>query len=165
VILEDLDNGLSGVMRELLAEIGERLRFIDERLRKYDLTILRLFRDDERCQRVAAVEGVGPVTATALVAAVGNATDFKSGRELAAYLVPRHRATGSSDTAARAPAGRPGSSFVAVPMWRQWHWRTRMPECCGRCSAEGRAIDQRRFPPASCRFSKPGPRHLASLRL
>jgi len=96
VILEDLDNGLSGVMRELLAEIGERLRFIDERLRKYDLTILRLFRDDERCQRVAAVEGVGPVTATALVAAVGNATDFKSGRELAAYLglVPRHRASG-----------------------------------------------------------------------
>jgi transposase len=96
VILEDLENGLSGVMRELLAEIGERLRFIDERLRKYDLTILRLFRDDERCQRVAAVEGVGPVTATALVAAVGNATDFKSGRELAAYLglVPRHRASG-----------------------------------------------------------------------
>jgi transposase len=96
VILEDLDNGLSGVLRELLAEIGERLRFIDARLRKYDLTILRLFRDDERCRRVAAVEGVGPVTATALVAAVGNATEFRSGRELAAYLglVPRHRASG-----------------------------------------------------------------------
>lgn len=96
VLLEDRDNRLSGVMRELLGEIGERLRFIDERLRKYDLTIQRLFRDDERCQRVAAVEGVGPLTATALVAAVGNATDFKSGRELAAYLglVPRHRASG-----------------------------------------------------------------------
>jgi len=56
-ILEDGDNGLSGVMRELLAEIGERLRFIDDRLHKYDLTIQRLFRQDERCQRVAAVEG------------------------------------------------------------------------------------------------------------
>lgn len=96
LLLEDRDNGLSAVMRELLGEIGERLRFIDERLRKYDITIQRLFRQDERCQRVAAVEGVGPVTATALVAAVGNATDFKSGRELAAYLglVPRHRASG-----------------------------------------------------------------------
>ena len=96
VILEDQDNGLSGVMRELLAEIGERLRFIDDRLRQYDLTIQRLFRQDERCQRVAAVEGVGPVTATALVAAVGNATEFRSGRELAAYLglVSRHRASG-----------------------------------------------------------------------
>ncbi len=96
VILEDQDNGLSGVMRELLGEICERLRFIDDRLRKYDVTIQRLFRQDERCQRVAAVEGVGPVTATALVAAVGNATEFRSGRELAAYLglVPSHRASG-----------------------------------------------------------------------
>jgi transposase len=96
VILEDRDNGLSGVMRELLGEIGERLRFIDDRLRKYDSVIQRLFRQDERCQRVAEVEGVGPVTATALVAAVGNATDFRSGRELAAYLglVPSHRASG-----------------------------------------------------------------------
>ncbi len=95
-ILEDRENGLSAVMRELLEEIGERLRFIDDRLHKYDLTIQRLFHQDERCQRVAAVEGVGPLTATALVAAVGNATDFKSGRELAAYLglVPRHRASG-----------------------------------------------------------------------
>jgi len=95
-ILEDRDNGLSGVMRELLAEIGERLRFIDDRLRKYDLTIHRLFHQDERCRRLAEVEGVGPLVATALVAAVGNATEFKSGRELAAYLglVPRHRASG-----------------------------------------------------------------------
>ena len=83
-------------MRELLGEIGERLRFIDDRLRKYDSIIQRLFREDERCRRVAEVEGVGPMIATALVAAVGNATDFKSGRELAAYLglVPRHRASG-----------------------------------------------------------------------
>jgi len=96
VIIEDRDNGLSAVMRDLLGEIGERLRFIDGRLRKYDSTVQRLFRQDERCQRVAAVEGVGPVTATALVAAVGNASDFRSGRELAAYLglVPSHRASG-----------------------------------------------------------------------
>jgi transposase len=91
-LLEDRDNGLSAVMRELLGESSERLRFIDERLRKYDLTIQRLFRHDERCQRLAEVEGVDPLTATALVAVVGNATEFRSGRELAAYLglVPRH---------------------------------------------------------------------------
>ena len=96
LILEDRDNRLSGVMRALLEEIGERLRFIEERLRKYDLTIHRLFREDERCQRVAAVEGLGPLSATALVAAVANATEFRSGRELAAYqgLVSSHRASG-----------------------------------------------------------------------
>src|SRR5260221_7478046 len=96
MILEDRDNGLSGVMRELFGEIGERLKFIEERLRQYELRIQRLFRQDERCRRLAEVEGVGPLIATALVAAVGNASEFKSGRELAAYLglVPRHRASG-----------------------------------------------------------------------
>jgi len=96
VILEDRDNRLSGVMRELLMESGERLKFIDDRLRMYNSIIQRLFRQDERCRRLAEVEGVGPLVATALVAAVGSATEFKSGRELAAYLglVPRHRASG-----------------------------------------------------------------------
>jgi hypothetical protein len=42
LILEDGANGLSGVMRELLREIGERLKFIEERLRQYDLWIQRL---------------------------------------------------------------------------------------------------------------------------
>jgi transposase len=100
VILEDPDNGLSGLIRELIGEISERLKFIEERLHQYDLRIQRLFREDERCRRLAAVEGVGPLVATVLVAAVGNATEFKSGRALAAYLglVPRHRASGGRTT-------------------------------------------------------------------
>jgi len=103
LLLEDRDNGLSAVMRELLSEIGGRLRFIDDRLRQYDLTIQRLFRHDERCQRVAAVEGVGPLTATALVAAVGNATDFRSGRELNG--LSRTGATPSGQRRAHGAAG------------------------------------------------------------
>jgi transposase len=79
-----------------VSEIGERLKYLEDRLRQYELRIQRLFRRDERCRRLAKVEGVGPLIATALVAAVGNAAEFRSGRELAAYLglVPRHRATG-----------------------------------------------------------------------
>ena len=96
LILEDADQRLSSIMREILGEIGERFEFIEERLRQYELRIERLFRQDQRCRRLAEVAGVGPLIATALVAAVGNATEFNSGRELAAYLglVPRHRATG-----------------------------------------------------------------------
>jgi len=95
-ILEDADHRLSGIMREILSEIGERLKFIEARLHQYELHIERLFRQDPRCRRLAEVAGVGPLIATALVAAVGNAAEFKNGRELAAYLglVPRHRATG-----------------------------------------------------------------------
>ena len=96
LILEDADHRLSSIMREILGEIGERFEFIEERLRQYELRIERLFRQDQRCRRLAEVAGVGPLIATALVAAVGNATEFNNGRELAAYLglVPRHRATG-----------------------------------------------------------------------
>jgi len=53
--------------------------------------------DDERCQRLAEVEGVGPLVATALVSAVGNAREFRSGRELSAWLglVPRQHSSGN----------------------------------------------------------------------
>ena len=52
---------------------------------------------DERCRRLAKVEGVGPLVATAVVAAVGNASEFKSGRELSAWLglVPRQHSSGN----------------------------------------------------------------------
>jgi transposase len=79
-------NGLSDFFVETLIEMAERLRFLDERVSAYDLKIKRLFQQDERCQRLAKIEGVGTLVATALVAAVGNACEFKSGRELSAWL-------------------------------------------------------------------------------
>ena len=90
------ENGLSGLFREMLVEMAERLRLLDERIREYDLRVARVFGQDERCQRLAQVEGVGPLVATALVAAVGNAHEFKSGRELSAWLglVPRQHSSG-----------------------------------------------------------------------
>ena len=96
VMLEDAENGLSGLFREMLVEMAERLRVLDERLRQYDLRVARVFGEDERCHRLAQVEGVGPLIATALVAAVGNAHEFKSGRELSAWLglVPRQHSSG-----------------------------------------------------------------------
>jgi transposase len=96
LILEDQDNGLSGVFRETLAEMMERLRLLDERIRKYEQRVKRLFDEDERYQRLADIQAVGPLIATALVAAVGNAREFRSGRELSAWLglVPRQQSSG-----------------------------------------------------------------------
>ena len=95
-IVAEQDNGLSGLMRELVLDLSERLDRTQQRVRWYNQRIVQLLHHDERCQRLAALPGVGPLTATAVVAAVGKARDFKSGRELAAYLglVPRHRASG-----------------------------------------------------------------------
>jgi transposase len=96
LILEDGENQLSGFFREMLNEMAERLRLVDQRIRQYDLQVERVFRQDERCQRLARVEGVGVLVATALVAAVGNAHEFKNGRELSAWLglVPRQHSSG-----------------------------------------------------------------------
>ena len=62
-----------------------------------DRHIERLCQQDERCRRLVKVEGVGPLVATAVVAAVGNARQFKNGRELSAWLglVPREYSSGN----------------------------------------------------------------------
>jgi transposase len=96
LILENETNGLSALMRELVGEMAARLRTLDDYLRRHDQRIARLCQQDERCQRLVKVAGVGPLVATALVAAIGNARQFKSGRELGAWLglVPRQPSSG-----------------------------------------------------------------------
>jgi transposase len=94
--LADDSSELSGEMRELLCEMSQWLRSLEQRIASCEARITRKFKHDERCQRLAAVPGVGPLTATALVAAVGNAQRFRNGRELSAYLglVPRQHSSG-----------------------------------------------------------------------
>ena len=67
--------------------MAERLKLLDQRIRQYDFKVERVFGQDERCQRLARVEGVGALVATALVTAVGDAHEFKNGRELSALLI------------------------------------------------------------------------------
>jgi transposase len=58
--------------------------------------IQQVFRDHPICQRIAHVEGVGPITTTAVMAAVGNAKEFRNGRAMAVWigLVPRRYSSG-----------------------------------------------------------------------
>ena len=99
-ILEDAKNGLTATAREWLQALAEELRALDQRIGATDQHIERLFAADEACQRLAQLAGIGPLTATALVAAVGDATDFKNGRQFAAWLglVPRQHSTGGKTT-------------------------------------------------------------------
>ncbi|MCY4560676.1 MAG: IS110 family transposase [Chloroflexi bacterium] len=95
-VLEDADNGLSGSMRALLAELGEEIRHLDERVGRFDARIVEISRATPACRRLERIPGVGPVTSTALTAAVGDGSEFGNGRELAAWVgvVPRQRSTG-----------------------------------------------------------------------
>jgi transposase len=82
--------------RETIGELHDRLRALDERILAYDRKITALAKQSEPAQRLMAIEGIGPITATALVASVGNAQAFKSGRQFAAWLglTPRQNSSG-----------------------------------------------------------------------
>jgi len=89
-------NELSAELRQLIAELREEMGQLELRLKTFDQRLERAARQDERCARLREVPGVGPLTASALVATVGDAREFKSGRELSAYLglVPRQHSSG-----------------------------------------------------------------------
>jgi transposase len=74
-----------------------RVRLMDEQISEVELRLRAWFREDEDRQRVAAIPGIGLLTATAAVATMGDATTFRSGREFAAWLglVPRQTGSGA----------------------------------------------------------------------
>ncbi len=79
-----------------IVDARDRSRRIDERIRAFDRKIDTIFKASEVCQRIAKIRGIGPKTATAMIAAIGDGSDFKNGRHLAAWLglVPRQHSSG-----------------------------------------------------------------------
>lgn len=84
--------------REVFTDLADRLRTVDERIAVYDRRVEAVARQTEPAQRLLQVPGVGPVTATPLVATVGDARSFKHGCQLAAWLglVPRQHSSGGT---------------------------------------------------------------------
>jgi transposase len=95
-ILEDAALPLSGSFRLLLAQLKLELEQLTARIEQLEGVILERAKEDEGCHRLTAIPGVGPVTATALIAAVGNGSAFRKGRDLAAWIgmVPRECSSG-----------------------------------------------------------------------
>ena len=96
LILEDANLNLSDSSRVLLAQLKLELEQLTVRVEQMDSVIQCTVKENEACQRLTTIPGVGPVTATALVAAVGNGSGFRRGRDLAAWvgMVPREYSTG-----------------------------------------------------------------------
>jgi transposase len=95
-ILEDADLKLSGALRVLLAQLKLELDQMAIRIDEADAVLKKTTHEYEACQRLVAIPGIGPVTATALIAAIGNGAAFRKGREFAAWMgvVPREHSTG-----------------------------------------------------------------------
>ena len=95
-ILENVGNDLPGVFRELLDRLGTHLHELDQQVDALDAHIQAWHRASEASRRLAEIPGIGPITASALVATVGDAKNFENGRQLAAWLglVPRQHSSG-----------------------------------------------------------------------
>jgi transposase len=95
-ILEDAENGLSFALRDLFQSLAQELSAVDASIAAVTQRLTRVSRDLDACQRLQEMEGVGPLNATALVAALGNGHDFRNGRQGAAWLglVPRQHSSG-----------------------------------------------------------------------
>lgn len=96
VVLEDASNELTPLMRELIADQACRFRELAARIEEYETRINKCFKASDVCKRLASVSGIGFITATALVAAIGDPSYFKNGRHFAAWvgLVPRQHSSG-----------------------------------------------------------------------
>lgn len=96
-IVGSCDDRLSGLVRSRMRGLQAEMAELDRCIASYDRRIREIFRASEQCQRLGKIEGIGSVTATALIAAVGDRTCFKNGRQFAAWCR-------SSDPVAGEPA-------------------------------------------------------------
>lgn len=99
-ILEDGENGLPGTMRNLIERLTESLKEMDRQAKELEAQIQLWHRENEASRKLAEIPGLGPITASTIVATVGDAREFKNGRQLAAWLglVPRQNSSGGKQT-------------------------------------------------------------------
>ena len=79
-ILEDADNGLPGTIRQLLGRLTENLKEMNRRVNELEVQIQRWHSENAASKKLAGIPGIGPITASAIVASVGDAKEFKNGR-------------------------------------------------------------------------------------
>ncbi len=97
IIHDESDERLPGPAREALGFLVVQLTGVKEQLALLEKQLNQWHKNSEASQRLASIPGVGVITATALVASIGDATQFRSGRELAAWLglVPKQNSSGN----------------------------------------------------------------------
>jgi len=98
-LIEDASNELPGSFRLLVQRLLVQLKELDRQAREVEAQIIAWHRDNELSRKLARVPGIGPLTASALTATVGDAKSFVNGRQLAAWLglVPRQNSSGGKN--------------------------------------------------------------------
>ena len=99
-IIEDPgDERLPPLAREALGSLVEQFYSAQARIKQLEATLMAWHRSNQASRRLATIPGVGVITATALVATIGDGAQFRSGRQLSAWLglVPRQHSSGGKD--------------------------------------------------------------------
>lgn len=98
-ILGNNPNDFGGLLLGCLMELYDRFCDLDKRITFYDKKIEYLFKNNEACQRLAKVPGIGTLGATILASVLGNGAAFKNGRHFAAFLglVPKQYSSGDKE--------------------------------------------------------------------
>jgi transposase len=131
-ILATRTDVLSPRMVRIIGDIVDDWEYLDERIERVTDEIEGLARTDVSCGQLMTVPGIGPIIASAMVAAIGNGSAFAKGRDFAAWLglVPKQMSTGDRRTAHedlwRKSASRDNSDYG--PSRRRWSCR-RFFEC------------------------------------
>ncbi len=99
-VVENAQQQLPGSFCQLLTRLADHLKELDKQAGELEREIQLWHRNSETSQKLAAIPGIGPITATALVASIGDAKCFKNGRQLAAWLglVPKQHSSGGKPT-------------------------------------------------------------------
>lgn len=95
-LIEDASNELPGAFRLLAQRLLDHLKELDRQVDELEAQIVRWHRQSETSSKLAGIPGIGPITASALVATIGDAKNFDNGRQVAAWLglVPRQHSSG-----------------------------------------------------------------------
>ncbi len=157
-LIEDASNELPGALRLLIQDLMAHLKVLDQQIEQLQQQIQDWHRGNEVSQRLGQIPGIGAITASALVASVGDAAQFKNGRELSAWmgLVPRQHSSGGKGSAAGhqqargrllahlahsrgQSAGAPGAAAPGSVCVAAWADRPKQRQC-----GSGRAGQQER---------------------
>jgi transposase len=97
--LEDAENGLTDMFRRLLQGLWDDLATLDQRVKELNDEVELIAKEHPVAQRLQQLRGIGPLSATALIASVGDGTQFTRGRQMAASigLTPKQYSSGGKD--------------------------------------------------------------------
>ncbi|SFC48072.1 Transposase, partial [Polaromonas sp. OV174] len=111
-LIEDASNDIAGMARLVLQRAQAHWRELDEHIKWCDLRIAAHQKDDEQVQRAAELKGIGPITASAVIATVGDFKQFKNGAQFAAWIGLTPKQNSSGGKISLGPITKRGSTYL-----------------------------------------------------